>query len=248
MAVAAIAPFSMEPKHHDIKNLAAVLIETTSFCNRKCGFCPNSRILKTRDMLMPWETILRTVGELKRVGYRGRVHLYGNGEPLSDDRFREILIRVRMELPENHLFISTNGDYLNKPDDIRDLMTWGLDELHISHYDEKNWHLTREAIAGVHHFGMGTLRLEFYNRGGHVPVRSITDHDRCWWAWGKAYINYRGEWCLCCSDWKGEVVWGNVNEKPLDEIWNSKRFRQCRETHATGRGKKELPLCDKCNR
>lgn len=232
----------------DIKKLRGIQIETTSWCNRSCVFCPNSVIPKDREMLMRWDVIECLVGELRRIGFKNRVHLYGNGEPLSDPRFREILVYVRKELPENHLFISTNGDYLSGTEQIRELMGLGLDELHVSHYDDRNHRLADEAIPGVHHFGVGTLGLEFYNRGGHVKIGSLMNHRNCWWAWGKAYVNYRGDWCLCCSDWKGETVWGNVMDKPLDEIWDGEQFRHYRQTHATGRGKQDLPFCNQCNR
>ena len=226
----------------------AVLIELTSWCNRSCTFCPNSTIEKSPDMLMPEETILRTVGELKRIGYRGRVHLYGNGEPLSDHRFFDLLPVIRKALPGNHLFISTNGDYLNRPDDLEHLRRLGLDEIHVSHYDDRNGHLANREIPGVHHFGLGVLALEFYNRGGHVNVGSVANHRSCWWAYGKMYINYRGDVCLCCSDWEGRVVWGNINREPIESIWNNEEYRNCREMHMTGRGKEFQPLCNKCNR
>lgn len=231
-----------------LPGMLSIQIETTSFCNRRCVFCPNSVIPKSPDMLMEWKTIHRVVAELQRLRYQGRVHLYGNGEPLADPRFPEILQFVRTCLPENYLFISTNGDLAAGDRTLSRLLELGLNEIHVSHYDESNRHLMDRELPGVHHFGLGTLGLEFYNRAGHVKVGSVMDHRNCWWAYGKAYINFKGDWCLCCSDWQGEVVWGNVNEQPMDAIWDDARFRRYRETHATGRGKQDLPFCNKCNR
>lgn len=233
---------------HDIGTLKSIQIETTSWCNRKCVFCPNSTIEKTRDMQMSWDTIKVIVEGLARMKYGGRVHLYGNGEPLSDPRIIEIIRYARKELPDTHLFISTNGDLASGDRSLKNLLEAGLSEVHVSHYDDKNHHLADEVLPGVHHFGLGVLGLEFYNRGGNVKVPSVSNHKRCWWAWGKAYINWKGDWCLCCSDWKGELVFGNVHDRSLTSIWNDDRYQNYRQAHLTGSGKENLTLCNQCNR
>jgi radical SAM protein with 4Fe4S-binding SPASM domain len=58
-------------------------------------------------------------------------------------------------------------------------------------------------------------------------------------------VRYNGEVVLCHCDWKGEVVFGNINEQSLSDIYNSPVANAYRERLA-GRSR-SLPLCDKCD-
>lgn len=55
-----------------------------------------------------------------------------------------------------------------------------------------------------------------------------------------------GSVVLCCNDWNGEYVVGNVNNNSLDEIWHSMKLAHVRKMHKNGTGDK-IDLCRSCN-
>jgi radical SAM protein with 4Fe4S-binding SPASM domain len=132
---------------------------------------------------------------------------------------------------------------------LKELLDAGVTWMGVSHYDDSNKHLYNLSTKYpmVTHTNVGTLRQTFYNRAGHVDVSCISPLKECNWVHEKAYINYMGDVILCCSDYKYEVVFGNVMNKSFGEIYNSDFYNQYREMHKSGRGK-EMPLCVNCNR
>jgi MoaA/NifB/PqqE/SkfB family radical SAM enzyme len=91
----------------------------------------------------------------------------------------------------------------------------------------------------------------FWNRGGNapnpVPTHSMAAIGECRFPRRKMYINYKGEAVLCCSDWRFEVVLGNVRDATLAQIWRGREYKRIRELHRGGRAG-DIPLCRACNR
>ncbi len=107
-------------------------VETHSYCNRRCDYCPNV----VGDRLGPnvrmkaaiWEKLLSGLAE---VGFDQAFVLNSYNEPLYD---RDILTRIaeaRAAMPKAQLMIYTNGDYLT-PEYVDELAAAGLSYLHIS--------------------------------------------------------------------------------------------------------------------
>jgi len=224
-----------------------VQIQTIDYCNRRCAWCPNSQMRKSPDTLMPVPVFDKILDDLAAVRFTGRLHLYLMAEPLCDPRLEYLIYRARERFPENGIFISTNGDGLRGVGDITRLLNAGLSEMAISHYDDSNEYLKECQDDRVIHAPLNDLRLTFYNRAGLVKVGCIEPESSCSWLWSKAYINWKGDVVLCCSDYHYEVVFGNVMESDFATIFNSARFNAYREAHARGAGS-DLPLCRECNR
>ena len=56
------------------KNLKMIEIETFSYCNRKCWFCPNSFIDRISDnKIMPEDVYLDLIDQLAEVDYSGEI-------------------------------------------------------------------------------------------------------------------------------------------------------------------------------
>ena len=88
-------------------------IETTTFCNRKCSYCPNS-IHDRGKHLMPMETIRKIISQLRELHWQGIVYLHHYGEPLTDKRLPRIVKMFRKQLPFSLVLIYTNGDFLDE--------------------------------------------------------------------------------------------------------------------------------------
>jgi|TARA_Y100000310_G_scaffold71534_1_gene67382 radical SAM protein with 4Fe4S-binding SPASM domain len=197
---------------------------------------------------MPDEIFDKILADLKDIDFKGGIHPYLMGEPLTDVKIAEKVKKIRSIFPENVIYLSTNGDYLTT-ELIENLIDAGITWFGVSHYDSKNQHLIKltKKYGNIVHTSLGRLRHSFYNRGGNVKIGCIIPRQKCEWIFEKAYINYKGDVILCCSDYKYEVVFGNVLDDSFDRIYNSKEYNRYRDFHSQQRGK-ELKLCRNCNR
>lgn len=234
-----------------LQNIKSLQIETISWCNRKCDWCPNKDLVKTPNMLMEVDVLLRVLRQLKEYGYKGDIHPYLNGEPFADKRILRICDLIKEYLPNNYLRVVTNGDYIKTTGDLDYIFAHGVDSLHINHYDGpfKDIRKARDKdYEKISHFGMAYLQPSFYNRAGQVEYEPTNDRAKgsCDWFLHKLFFNYKGDLVLCCSDFKYEVVFGNIMKQPLAAILNGDLYRKYYYAHKEGRGK-EMPLCERCN-
>jgi radical SAM protein with 4Fe4S-binding SPASM domain len=202
---------------------------------------------KRPETLMPLEVFTKILSDLEAVDYRGAFHLYLMAEPLCDPRLLDLIRLTRERFEENTIFISTNGDRLATFDDVERLFNAGLSYLGISHYDTQNEHLKQYEHPRIVHTNLNDLRLSFYNRAGLVGVAALESVPSCEWLWQKAYINYRGDVVLCCSDYYYTVVMGNVIEESFPAIFNNDKYSEYRNAHNNGQAKR-MALCQTCNR
>jgi radical SAM protein with 4Fe4S-binding SPASM domain len=86
------------------------------------------------------------------------------------------------------------------------------------------------------------------NIAGNVPGAAVPGEPlnlSCYRPFEQLHVRYNGEVVLCHCDWKGEVVFGNINEKPLVEIFNSAIAERYRERLANR--DRRLELCAQCD-
>lgn len=227
--------------------LDSIQIQTIDYCNRKCDWCPNKYLDKTPDSLMTEEIFYKILSDLKELNYIGAIHPYLMGEPLCDKRFADLVRVIRREFPYSRILINTNGDFLKDRRDVEELIEAGLTDIIINLYDNRNNHLIKEIVGlpGVTIKTISQLRRFFFNRAGLVKGRG-RGYKSCSYILDKMCINYRGDVILCCADYFYQVVFGNVMEMKLWDIWNSERYLYYRREHRAGRGHLR-PLCSECN-
>ena len=63
----------------------------------------------------------------------------------------------------------------------------------------------------------------------------------CGWI-RQSVILWNGDVTVCCYDFNGELVVGNIFKEPFRKIWNSARYKKIRKAVV----RKELELCKKC--
>lgn len=79
------------------------------------------------------------------------------------------------------------------------------------------------------------------------PVRKDIDRVSC----GRFFflkimqILWDGSVIPCCFDTDGKIVFGNVHQETLMDVWKGKKFKTFRKEHARGHFEK-YPLCDNC--
>ena len=60
-------------------------------------------------------------------------------------------------------------------------------------------------------------------------ISKVVDRS-CYYPHYALYIDWNGDILLCCQDmYNRTIVFGNIKEKPIIEIWKDKRFNEFRE-------------------
>lgn len=259
--------------------LEHVQIQTASWCNRECVFCPSGTfdIPKT---FMTNEVLDRIATELRRLNFRGRFSPYLMNEPLLDKHLTERIGRIRDMLNEATFFISTNGDALSVDLALR-LFDAGLDRMLVNLYDvngvtRQRTEATVEAIVNarpdvqllrdtsfpelVDDPALSCKKLiavtdasewkvsDLTNRAGNVKNAVIPAEPlraSCYRPFRQLYIRYTGDVVLCCCDWRGEVVFGNIMNEDLDAILLGEVASTYRAHLA--KHNRNLPLCRSCD-
>ena len=115
-----------------------VEIETFSYCNRRCWFCPNAQIDRfSKNIQMDEALYLRILNTLAQVNYNQVISFSRYNEPLADRVILKRLEQARAILPKAKLHTNTNGDFLTA-DYIQDLYQHGLNSLKIQVYLSKD--------------------------------------------------------------------------------------------------------------
>lgn len=78
---------------------------------------------------------------------------------------------------------------------------------------------------------------------------AVTDNIKCYQGsfcremFERIVISWNGDCMACCTDWTGSLVYGNVRDASLEELWNNEKMQNIRESMLSG----NLPdICKKC--
>lgn len=92
--------------------------------------------------------------------------------------------------------------------------------------------------------GRAFLHLEGNWAGWNYPVRT-TQRNACCRATNHIMVLSDGRVCLCCQDYDGKVIFGDLNNQTLREIYRTEAYVNYRKSHMEGR-RNELELCRTC--
>lgn len=237
--------------------LDAVEIETTTICNRKCEYCPNSTIGREPNE-MEESTFYKIIDSLKKINYTGRISPHFYGEPLTDDRLVKFIRYARTNLPNAIIKLYTNGDFLTA-DKYMELKKAGVDIFRISQHSKEP---SSTIIHTLEHIKTNNPEIytvkyvnfynEYYNkkncdnllnnRGGTVAV-NVTKRSYCHLV-NQITFDYTGNAVLCCNDYSSSLIFGNIMDKEVNEIWENKEYVTVR--NKIMRGNWIYELCRKC--
>ncbi|MBT8720404.1 SPASM domain-containing protein [Brachyspira hyodysenteriae] len=235
-------------KYKDKYFFNIVSVEISTYCNRKCHYCPN-KDYDTPKEFMQWNVFEHIIEELKKIDYTGLFCYHRFNEPLFDDRLAEFSKYVSLHLPKATQVLISNGDILNIEKAIQ-LSEAGIDKFVVTVHD-KNPERNLERLKPVKKILKEKMRLqtsnEIYlaNRGGAVDIEKEdrkTNFKKCPDI-RSLIITKDGDITLCCQDYFKKYVMGNVMEKSILDIWNS--YKDIREK-LLKYNIAELPICKVC--
>jgi radical SAM protein with 4Fe4S-binding SPASM domain len=122
-----------------------IQIQTVSWCNRSCAFCPSGKfpVVKT---FMPLEVYHRVIDQLRALNFSGRISPYLMNESLLDKRLPDLIAYARQQCPESWIAINTNGDALSESLAER-LFEAGLNCMDVNAYDDTSQYAIYMALA-----------------------------------------------------------------------------------------------------
>jgi hypothetical protein len=163
-----------------------IQIQTVSWCNRSCAFCPSGKF-PVEKAFMPVDVYQRVIDQLQAINYAGRLSPYLMNESLLDKRLPDLLAYARAHCPEAWLAINTNGDAVSEHL-LERLYDAGLNSLDINAYDSATQHAEHLALATrfVARRGDITLRTSYSNpsfQGTGLPrtMRVLNCRDMSSW-------------------------------------------------------------------
>ena len=237
-----------------------VNIETINRCNSTCAFCTaNIHAEKRPFRKIDMDLYKSIIDQLADWGYKGHLTLYGNNEPLLDDRIVEMHRYAREKLPDSFIFCSTNGLILNM-EKLKELQPY-IDQLIINNYGTSyKMHRNIQEIydyAKVHPqefedieivIQMRYLKEVLTNRAGSAPNKQATEKvikETCLLPFTDMWIMPNGKVGLCCCDNFEVTDFGDLTTQSVRECWNSPKMRKVREDIAAGR--QNYPFCKHCD-
>ena len=92
-----------------------VEIETHSFCNRVCSFCPNAVIdRRSRNDLLSDIALEKICDNLREISFSGHIIFSGYNEPFFGDSILKWAEGLKGAAPDCRLLVISNGDYLTR--------------------------------------------------------------------------------------------------------------------------------------
>jgi len=231
-----------------------VEINVNDLCNRSCVFCPRGHDYSNTNNHISKKLVQKISNELKVLEFTGIINISGSGESLLTKHIVEI---VQLFGDNNlNLEITSNGDKLTVKL-IKDLYAAGLNHLIISMYDgpeqinhfntlfdtanisESQYNLRDRWYSKEENYG-----LMLTNRAGYFNKNKV--NRKCYYPHHAMYIDWDGDVLLCCHDmYTKTVVFGNINNNTLLEVWNNNKLNEYRKR--LKRGERSLSPCSSCD-
>lgn len=224
----------------------ALEVEISSPCNLRCRTCPNKDHERPRAEL-PMEVLSSMVAELAEMNYQGAFSPHFYNEPLMDPRLVDILTMVRAGLPGVTINLFTNFTLMTA--ELYRALLPVVDEFIVTVDEPVVLKKVERISAELTEEEKRKLRVRSIADGGLSNRAGALDMD------GKetvrpeacGFVDYMvvdafGDVHLCCNDYFGKAVYGNVKEQGIRDIWFSEKFVQARRKAR----KLQHPLCKGC--
>lgn len=232
----------------------AVDAETITTCNRRCIYCPNSRFersLLKNERRMDTALFYKLINELSKIGFIGRFSPNFYDEPLMDKRLPSLLKYVRTKLPFANISLYSNGDLLTI-ELYKRLVASGVNTFYIAQHSQEEQPSMKVLIEYRQLHGGGDVELmyrklypgEITNRAGLIESGCPLEGRCCRRPSDIVTIDVDGNVILCCNDYFSSVIFGNIRNENLLDVWNKSDYKKLRKQ--LKRGIFDLPICRRC--
>lgn len=237
--------------------LKYIELNLTELCNYTCSFCPRGHGYPNSNLHMTPDTVSVICNQIRDLGQPVAVQLAGRGEPTLNKHFSDIaklLLQLRSDVPLE-IEMNTNGKWVDK---YLDLITQ-FDDVVYNVYPE-----TADSLEVLTERYKDTkFRIKdkrnpdsrrWKTRAGYIQDQTNPEPEYNHQAYGAMchkpfeviYINWNGDYNLCCDVWHDIEALSNIHVQPLKEYTTkNKRLQEYRASLI--RGKRDMNPCKDCN-
>ena len=232
-------------KHPILKYLIRIDLDLSGLCNKQCTFCPRSLTHKPTypniNKHMSLETVEIVLKELRAIDFAGWFELAGRGESTLHKHFYEVVDMVTAQPRKWRVRLTTNG---HKIDEWWPRVAHKLDDLYLNSYDSLEQY--KERLEKYPKLPRGQLIQHFYKQDGltveeinKMPPHQENDgvwynyafnnragwfsnqyvKEPCWHPMRQIFIDYEGNYQMCCNDWTYQIKIGNIHERGLIDMY-----------------------------
>lgn len=237
------------------KLLKYIELNLTELCNYTCAFCPRGHGYPNSNLHMTPETMDLIVAQVKDLGQPVHIQLAGRGEPTLNKYFGELLqklLDLKKEAPVV-LEMNTNGKWVDRYLD----KIVQMDDVVYNVYPE-----TTESASALQK-RYPTFRIKnkkdastrnWKTRAGYISDQINPEpnyhHPRygamCHKPFEVVYINWNGDYNLCCDVWHNIEAFSNIFTQPIKEyVTKNERLNEYRR-HLI-KGQRDIDPCKDCN-
>lgn len=167
----------------------------------------------------------------------------GNLQDLMDAKRRR---RAKTPFVELQFIVMKHNEH--QLDEVRRIAhEIGVDRLSLKpvSFNNADWDKP-EVVADFRNNYIPTLpEFQLFNKTENDSVEwKVPIMNKCPYVWYGTIVLWDGVVTTCCVDPRGDLAMGNLNDKPLMEIWNSKKYQAHRHTIVTD--KVSIPICANC--
>jgi radical SAM protein with 4Fe4S-binding SPASM domain len=252
-----------------------VQVQTINRCNRSCSFCPSRKFPRKLQFmsLETYQRVLDELASLGFSGrfspYLQGESLLDNRLPQLLAMAREALPRAKLLIQSNGDALTVEKGLGLFAAGLHKLIINCYDN---QDQVSRIKNIVREMVGRRPGLTFINGNLARMIRSEHGQFRQeIAIDDKTWWqgdtaenwagnipgslpqplrkscirAFHQLYVHVNGDVVLCCCDWKGEVIFGNLMRDSLPEVLSSPLSVKYRENLA--RKNRQMKLCEVCN-
>ncbi|WP_413701361.1 radical SAM protein [Psychromonas sp. KJ10-10] len=166
---------SMNKRELFHKFVCIINIETSTFCNKKCTYCPISTFDRKNQILMDDLVFTNIVTDLQSINYSSTISLNIFNEPLADNTIYEKIQRIRSACPDAFIKFNSNGDYI-KLSVLDRLASLGVNAIFVTlHPEPKEGYSDKSRLK---HFKKFFSKLELnWEVDELIPAQKITSDN-----------------------------------------------------------------------
>jgi len=224
-----------------------IFVETVSYCNNDCIFCPASREARVKDPshFMPEDLYMKILNELAGLSYSGSLAFHCNNEPLLDKRLVFWVKTARSLLKNNFFYLYSNGILINL-ELANQLFEAGLNRIIVDNYNNQHDLIPSvENLINQASFLKGELIISYRHKDEYLGNRAGESSNArvflkkplkliCARPLTEMVVGYNGVVPLCCADGLWKITLGNVRNTSLKDVWFSAKFKEIRESLLKG--------------
>lgn len=255
MADAKVHPVLVErfaPEHPP-----AVNVEISTDCNYACKFCPQSSYRRPPQYMTreSFELLLRRLAE---IDFRNMLVLSVNNEPFLHPLILDFFDMAAVAVPKAKVVAISNGSLLTKEHLCRLSKIVPQPSLTIDDYTPDH-HVARRISLWLGELGGRSLPVkiversmdeELSNRAGNQPMRNPRVEDLqdivCTWMFMGMFVNPELQAFLCCSDYRYEMICGDLRNESLMSVWTGPVYQSVRKRMLSSR-RRQIHLCSRCD-